>query len=628
MTPLIQIKNLSFSVGGPLLIEKANLVINPLESIGLVGRNGTGKSTFLKLLMGEHLPDDGEVRLKSGLRISQLIQSIPKELHDSITTVIASGHDTHGDILADYFREEANGGSSENTQMAMTEHDLWGDINAAQTLVSRFELDPNASFDSLSGGMKRRVLLAKALVNNPELLLLDEPTNHLDIETIEWLEQFLKNANIALVIVSHDRAFLNKLCSRIIDIDRGQLVSWEGNFDQFLVKKEKALEEEERHNALFDKKLAQEEAWIRQGIKARRTRNEGRVRALKDLRVQRQARRDKQGTATFKLHDQSNSGKRVIELRNVSQQYGSKMIINDFSCNIIRGDKVGIIGANGCGKSTLIKIITGQLQADSGTVKLGTNLEIAYLDQLRSDINEKLSVLDNISGGRDQITINGAQRHIISYVQEFLFSPAKARGPVTALSGGERNRLLLAKLFTKPFNLLILDEPTNDLDMETLELLENLLVEYKGTLLLVSHDRVFLNNVVGSTIVFEGSTENPGLINEYIGGYDDWLRQRDSSTKAKKEVSKGINDDKQPSSSPNKAAKEKKKLSYKEQTELDALPKKIEILENQIQARSEEMNSPEYFKQDSSILSQHGEELASWQAELDQCYDRWEALDQ
>jgi ATP-binding cassette subfamily F protein uup len=623
MTPLIQIKNLSFSVGGPLLIEKANLVINPLETIGLVGRNGTGKSTFLKLLMGDHQPDDGEVHLKSGLKISQLIQSIPQDLHDSITTVIASGHREHGDILAEYFRQEADGGSSEKVLTEMTEHDLWGDINAAQTLVSRFELDPNALFSSLSGGMKRRVLLAKSLVNNPELLLLDEPTNHLDIETIEWLELFLKNANIALVIVSHDRAFLNKLCTRIVDIDRGKLVSWDGNFDQYLIKKEKALEEEERHNELFDKKLAQEEVWIRQGIKARRTRNEGRVRALKELRVQRNIRREIQGNASFKLHEQSTSGKRVIKLRNICQQYNDHFIINDFSCNIIRGDKIGIIGANGCGKSTLIKIITEQLQADSGTVKLGTNLEIAYLDQLRSDINENLSVLDNISGGRDQITINGIDRHIMSYVQEFLFSPEKARGPVTALSGGERNRLLLAKLFTKPFNLLILDEPTNDLDMETLELLENLLVEYKGTLLLVSHDRSFLDNVVGSTIVFEGTSKNPGLVQEYIGGYEDWLRQRKNSTAKEKKTNSEIKE-KNSTATPTVV---KKKLSYKEQRELDTLPEKIETLEAQIEKQSIAMNDPGFFKQSPEVLAIASENTKQWQEELNICYRRWEELD-
>lgn len=617
---------MSFSVGGPTLIDNANLVINPLEKIGLVGRNGTGKSTFLKLLMGLHQPDLGEVHLKSGLKIGQLIQSIPTDITDSITTVIASGHAKHGDVLANYFREEATGTSSTETQEAMSEHDLWSDIHSAQTLVSRFELDPNASFDSLSGGMKRRVLLAKALINNPEILLLDEPTNHLDIETIEWLEQFLINANIALVIVSHDRTFLNKLCGRIVEIDRGQVVSWQGNFDNYLEKKAKSLEEEERTNAQFDKKLAQEEVWIRKGIQARRTRNEGRVRALKDLREQRKARRERQGNASLTLQNQATSGKRVIELRNIQLAFGERKIIDNFSCNIIRGDKIGIIGANGSGKSTLINIINGKLSADSGTVKLGTNLEIAYLDQLRSDINEKLSVLDNISGGRDKIVINGVEKHIMSYVQDFLFSPAQARGPVTALSGGERNRLLLAKLFTKPFNLLILDEPTNDLDMETLELLENILVEYQGTLLLVSHDRTFLNNVVSSTIVFEGSIDKP-QVNEYVGGYEDWIRQRPEKQSAQQKT-KNDNKALESNSAPTQAVIKKKKLSYKEQRELDSLPEKIELLEQQIDTRSNEMNAADYFKKPADELAQLGDELNSWQQELDHCYKRWEELDQ
>ena len=615
---------MSFSVGGPTLIDNANLVINPLEKIGLVGRNGTGKSTFLKLLMGIHQADQGEVHLKSGLKIGQLIQSIPTDINDSITAVIASGHTQHGDILAKYFQEEAAGGSSVEIQTAMADYDLWSDINAAQTLVSRFELDADTHFDSLSGGMKRRVLLAKALINNPEILLLDEPTNHLDIETIEWLEQFLANANIALVIVSHDRSFLNKLCDRIVEIDRGQVISWSGNFDSYLDKKAKALADEERANAQFDKKLAQEEVWIRQGIQARRTRNEGRVRALKALREQRKVRRERQGTANLTLQNQSTSGKRVIELRDASLKFNHQTIIPNFSCNIIRGDKIGIIGKNGSGKSTLIKIITGKLELDSGSVKLGTNLEIAYLDQMRSDINENLSVLDNISGGRDQIIVNGVEKHIMSYVQDFLFSPAQARGPVTALSGGERNRLLLAKLFTKPFNLLILDEPTNDLDMETLELLENILVEYQGTLLLVSHDRTFLNNVVSSTLVFEGSLDTPQL-NEYVGGYEDWVRQRPNKNQNNK--NKEVTNTCSTTKSPIKPEPKKKKLSYNEQRELDSLPKTIEDLELQIEARSEEMNNPDYFKKPAQELAELGEELNSWQQELDQCYQRWEELD-
>ena len=625
MTPLIQCKNIDFSVGGPLLIDSANCVINPGERIGLVGRNGTGKSTLLKLLFGIHQPDDGELVRQSGLKIGQLIQDIPRDITDTITTVIASGHETHADVLTEYFRQPPEE-LSIDIQTAMTEHDLWSDVNAAQTLVSKFDLDPKTSFSSLSGGMKRRVLLAKALINNPQLLLLDEPTNHLDISTIEWLEEFLKKSNIAQIIVSHDRAFLNKLCTRILEIDRGQLVSWNGNYDDYQNAKAKALEEEERHHAKFDKRLAEEEVWIRQGIKARRTRNEGRVRALKAMREQRQARREQQGTATFRLQEQSNSGKRVIKARNLDISFAGKPIIKDFSTNIVRGDKIGIIGDNGCGKSTLIKLLTGNLEPDSGTIKLGTNLEIAYLDQLRSDINEKLNVLDNIASGREQIEINGTSRHIISYAQDFLFSPAKARGPVTALSGGERNRLLLAKLFTKPCNLLILDEPTNDLDMETLELLENLLVEYQGTLILVSHDRSFLNNVVGSTIVFEGTEENPGVVNEYIGGYDDWLWQRkqieDQRKTQKVEKPKETASSTQPAPSP-----KKKKLSFNDQRELDNLPKKIEELEEKIAEQTKLMNDPAFYQQEKDKITAFNAEMSKTQAELDHCYQRWEELD-
>ena len=444
----------------------------------------------------------------------------------------------------------------------------------------------------------------------------------------------MRKANIAQIIVSHDRAFLNKLCTRILEIDRGQLVSWNGNYDDYQVAKAKALEEEERHNAKFDKRLAEEETWIRQGIKARRTRNEGRVRALKAMREQRKARREQQGNASFKLQEQGNAGKRVIKARNITIRFDDRVIINDFSTNIVRGDKIGIVGNNGCGKSTLVKILTGELAVDSGTIKLGTNLEVAYLDQLRSDINEKLSVLDNIASGREQIEINGTSRHIISYAQDFLFSPAKARGPVTALSGGERNRLLLAKLFTKPCNLLVLDEPTNDLDMETLELLENLLVEYQGTLILVSHDRSFLNNVVSSTIVFEGTPENPGIVNEYIGGYDDWLWQRkqiDDTHKTNATIDKNTSHQSTNTSSPNsvetKPSVKKKKLSFNDQRELDALPKKIEALETAIAEQTQAMNDPAFYQQDKDSITRFTDELKQQQQELDHCYQRWEELE-
>jgi len=624
MTPLIQIRQLCFSVGGPPLLDQANLVINPRERIGLVGKNGTGKSTFLKLLMGEHHADSGEVHLKSGLKIGNLIQTIPHNVNDTITSVIASGHAQHGELLAEYFAVSAQEVLPEHIQNAMTEHDLWNGINAAQTLVSRFDLDPQARFNSLSGGMKRRVLLAKALINEPEILLLDEPTNHLDIETIEWLEQYLLSTNIALVIVSHDRQFLNKLCNRIIEIDRGKLSSWNGNFDYYVKAKAKALEDEATHFAQFDKKLAQEEAWIRQGIKARRTRNEGRVRALKALREQHKARRERQQGATFQLQEQTPSGKRVITLKSISHAFAEQSIIDDFSSNIIRGDKIGIIGANGCGKSTLINIITGKISPNQGTVKVGTQLEIAYLDQMRSDINEDLSVLDNISGGQEKITVNGQEKHVISYVQDFLFSPAQARGPVTALSGGERNRLLLAKLFTKPCNLLILDEPTNDLDMETLELLEHLLVDFQGTLILVSHDRTFLNNVATSTYAFEGN----GTIKEYVGGYDDWLRQKPKATKDNKtSKSKESDKKKETNAQPAAAAQKPKKLSYKEQRELDQLPDKIATLEEQIEEISLAMNQADFYQQDSDKITTINNQLKELQKELDDCYQRWEELE-
>lgn len=631
MTPLIQCKNLDFSVGGPLLLNKATFTIHSGDRIGLIGRNGAGKSTLLKLLYGIHQPDDGELIFQSGLKVGRLIQEVPSDTQGTVASVIASGHITSGELLSNYFREQShNNFIEDSTQNAMTELDLWSDVNNTQTLISKFDLNPETQFSDLSGGMKRRVLLARSLINNPQLLLLDEPTNHLDINTIKWLEDFLSKTPITLIIVSHDRAFLNKLCKSILEVDRGQVSRWEGNYDYYQVLKAKALEEEARHHAKFDKKLAEEEAWIRQGIKARRTRNEGRVRALKDMRNQRSERREQQGKANFKLQEQDNSGKRVIKARDIHVSFEDKIIINDFSINIVRGDKVGIIGDNGCGKSTLIKVLTGAITPNTGTIKLGTNLEIAYLDQMRSDINQNLSVLDNISSGKEFIEIDGKSRHAISYAQDFLFSPAKARGPVNALSGGERNRLLLAKLFTKPCNLLILDEPTNDLDMETLELLENLLVDYQGTLLLVSHDREFLNNVVTSTIVFEGTEKNPGQINDYIGGYDDWLRQSSLQKKNNKNAHKNSVNEDTPSKNINKLDQQsaKKKLSYKDQRELDSLPKSIEELEEKISILSTEMNQPDFYQRDKTEITQANTDLHEYQTELNHCYLRWEELEQ
>jgi len=471
--------------------------------------------------------------------------------------------------------------------------------------------------------MKRRVLLARALVSEPNLLLLDEPTNHLDIDTILWLEKVLLNLKIAMVIVSHDRAFIDKLCTRIVEIDRGLISSYPGNHKQYLSSKAKALEEEQRHNAKFDKKLAQEEVWIRQGIQARRTRNEGRVRALKKMRNERQQRRERQGSASIKLNSAGKSGKIVIEAKDINIQFDGNTLVNTFSCRILRGDKIGIIGPNGCGKSSLIKVLTGETQPNSGDVKVGTNLEVAYLDQHRSAIRDDLSVQDNVSGN-NEIEINGQRKHIMGYLQDFLFSPARARAPAAKLSGGERNRLMLAKLFTQPFNFLVLDEPTNDLDYETLELLEQLLMDFDGTLLLVSHDRAFLDNVVTSTFVFEGDAQ----LHEYIGGYQDWLRQGRHQNNSKQVKSKSKSDASDKNSGTTSSKKTAKKLSYNLQRELDALPKSIDRLETEIQALSEQMAAADFYQQAPELITEVGNQVKQLQAELDACFARWEELEQ
>lgn len=606
---LLTLKNISVSFGGDAVLDSANLVIEPNERIGLIGRNGAGKSTLLKLIDGDLLPDDGEILAQQGLITGRLIQEVPGSLELAVRDVIALGDAQRGAPLSAYYQT-----GNDDLHQQLNDVDAWPLDQQVKTLCSKFELDPIAEFNTLSGGMKRRVLIARALVKSPDILLLDEPTNHLDIDTILWLENLLLGLNVTLVMVSHDRSFIDKLCTRIIEIDRGQLTSWPGNYNKYLSAKAKALEEEERHNAKFDKKLAQEEVWIRQGIQARRTRNEGRVRALKKMRSERRERREQQGKAQLQINNAGRSGKVVIEATKVHAAFGEKVVIDSFSCRILRGDKIGIIGPNGCGKSTLIKILTGENKPTSGTVKVGTNLEIAYLDQHRSAIRDDLSVQDNVSGNTE-ITVNGQSKHIMGYLQDFLFSPARARAPAAKLSGGERNRLMLAKLFTRPFNLLVLDEPTNDLDYETLELLEQLLMDYSGTLLLVSHDRTFLNNVVGSTIAFEGN----GQVQEYIGGYDDWLRQTAASPKPQ-----------QPSAPNTKAkpiAKPRTKLSYKYQRELDQLPQKIEAGELLVAELQAAMAAPEFYQQAADVVAQKGVELKQAQAQLELDYARWEELE-
>lgn len=612
---LISLNNVTVAFGADPILDQANLIIEPNERIGLIGRNGAGKSTLLKLIDGLIIPDDGELLRQQGTVVGRLVQEVPNDIDYEIRSVIALGDEVRGKALSQYYLEGGDEADSndEDLLMLMAEIDSWSLDVQVKTLCSKFDLDPKAQFKELSGGMKRRVLMARALVKEPDILLLDEPTNHLDIETILWLETLLLSLNVTLIIISHDRSFIDKLSTRIIELDRGRITSYPGNFETYQVTKAKAIEDEEITNAKFDKRLAQEEVWIRKGIQARRTRNEGRVRALKKMREERSQRRERQGTASISLNQGGKSGKIVIEAENLHASFDGKTIIEDFSCNILRGDKVGIIGPNGCGKSTLIKILTGENQPQKGTIKIGTSLQVAYLDQHRSAIRDDLSVQDNVSGN-NEITINGQSKHIMGYLQDFLFSPARARAPAAKLSGGERNRLMLAKLFTQPFNFLVLDEPTNDLDYETLELLEQLLMDYTGTLLLVSHDRTFLDNVVTSTIAFEGN----GKVYEYIGGYQDWLRQKRDDEKQVSDVKKVERE---------KSTPKPKKLSYNLQRELEQLPKKIDALEKQIEAATEEMSATDFYQQDANVIADKGSALKSLQDELDDCFARWEELE-
>lgn len=612
---LITLKNVGVSFGADAILDQANLIIEPNERIGLIGRNGAGKSTLLKLIDGEVIVDEGEVIRQQSVVCGRLVQEVPNDIEFDIRSVIAQGDPQRGSALTRFYLE---GDQDAALQNELNEQDAWTLDRQVKTLCSKFDLKPEDNFKQLSGGMKRRVLMARALVQEPDIVLLDEPTNHLDIDTILWLENLLLGLNVTLIIVSHDRSFIDKLCTRIIELDRGLLTSYPGNFQAYLTQKAKALEEEERHNAKFDKRLAQEEVWIRQGIQARRTRNEGRVRALKKMRDERRQRRDRQGTANIKLNQGGKSGKVVIEGKHIHAQFDQDVVIDDFSCKILRGDKVGIIGPNGCGKSTLIRILTGESNAQSGEVKIGTNLQIAYLDQHRTEIRDDLSVQDNVSGNTE-LMINGQSKHIMGYLQDFLFSPSRARAPAAKLSGGERNRLMLAKLFTQPFNFLVLDEPTNDLDYETLELLEQLLMDFGGTLLLVSHDRTFLNNVVTSTIAFEGN----GIVHEYIGGYDDWLRQKRQDDKSEKTKN---TESKTSKAVPTPQAKTKK-LSYNLQRELDQLPEKIAKLEAEAEQLTKAMAEPEFYQSTPDVIASKGNELKELQSNLEACYARWEELE-
>ncbi|TWI04563.1 ATP-binding cassette subfamily F protein uup [Luteimonas cucumeris] len=620
---LITLNAVDYSVGGPLLLERVDLAIEPGERIALIGRNGAGKSTLMRLLAGELVPDDGRITLEGGRRVARLEQEVPLGAGGSVFDVVAAGLGELGELLARYHHliheEPIDTDALARVQGRIEAAHGWSLDQKVEETLARLALDCDADFAALSGGMKRRVLLARALVSAPDLLLLDEPTNHLDIEAIDWLEVFLKGWQGALVFVTHDRRFLRALATRIVEIDRGRVTSWPGDWANYERRREERLNAEVQENARFDKLLAQEETWIRQGIKARRTRDEGRVRRLEAMRNERAARREASGNVRLQTAQASASGRKVIEAQDVSFGFAGRTLVHDFSTTILRGDRIGLIGPNGSGKTTLLKLLLGQLQPDAGEVKIGTQLQVAYFDQYRAALREDWNALDNVAEGREFIDIGGGSKHVLGYLQDFLFTPDRARAPITRLSGGERNRLLLAKLFAQPSNLLVMDEPTNDLDVETLELLEELLADYPGTLLLVSHDRDFLDNVVTSTIVMEGA----GRVGEYIGGYSDWLRQRPVATVAAPAGTRQT----MAAAAPAPAAPAKRKLSYKEARELEALPGRIEALETRIAELTAQMNDPGFYQRDSAAIVAHNDMMAAVQAELDAVYARWSQLE-
>jgi ATP-binding cassette subfamily F protein uup len=628
---LIKFDNVSLAFGHVALLDKVDFQIDPGERVCLVGRNGTGKSTLMQILRGVVVPDDGSVWRQQNVRIAWLAQEVPEDQQQSVFDVITAGLEGVGALLAEYHHvalslaEDSSPAVLERLselQSRLEAEDGWRLEQKVEDVISRLELPADTPLSDLSGGLKRRVMLAQALVTEPDLLLLDEPTNHLDLAGIQWLEEFLLGWNGSVLFITHDRAFLQKLATRIVELDRGILTSWPGDYKNYLQKKEEALAIEAEHNAKFDKRLAQEEVWIRQGIKARRTRNEGRVRALQAMRREYSERRKVQGKVNLKLETADRSGKLVVEVENASVGYGDKLIIRDFSTRIQRGDRIGIIGPNGAGKTTLLKLLLGELKPTKGTVKLGTKLEVAYFDQQRAVLDPEKTVMENLNSGSDTVTINGREKHVISYLQDFLFPPQRVRSPVSSLSGGERNRLLLARLFTQPANLLVMDEPTNDLDVETLELLEELLSEYTGTLLLVSHDRAFLDNVVTRTLVFEGQ----GVVNDYVGGYDDWLRQRQQpATQAATKAKAAGKAEAKPGAKP--ATGKTKKLSYKAQRELDGLPARLESLEAEQNALQAEVSAPEFYQQNKDEIAKKLERLEQVGNELEQCFARWEYLE-
>jgi ATP-binding cassette subfamily F protein uup len=623
---LLSLQDVSISFGGPPLLEKANMQVEKGERVCLLGRNGEGKTTLLRLISGTMEPDNGVISLQKGTRVAGLSQELPTDLTGSVHEVVAGGLAGVGSMLEEYHQLTSRlaHGADEfmlrrmgRLQERLEGSQGWQIHQQVDKVLTRLSLEPDVRFETLSVGFRRRTLLAKALVAEPDILLLDEPTNHLDINAISWVEEFLQKYRGTLILVTHDRVLLQKLATRVIEIDRGRLVNWACGYGTFLERRQAILDVEEVQRKQFNRRLAKEEEWIRKGIKARRTRNEGRVRALIKMREAQQAQRRQAGSARIQIPEAESTGKLVIEASKISHGYGGAVFIRDFSIKIMRGDRIGIIGPNGIGKSTLLKILLGEMASDRGRVRTGTRLEAVYFDQLREQLDEDVTVQESVAGGNDTVQINGRQRHVISYLKDFLFTPDRARSPVRTLSGGERNRLLFARLFTRPSNVLVLDEPTNDLDMETLELLEEQLLDYTGTILLVSHDRSFLNNVVTSTLVFEAG----GVITEYAGGYDDWLRQRPRPAD-KKEPVRG-----RPSVKRREKKDQPRKLTFREGKELEALPGRIERLEQEQKGLYEQMATPVFYRSPGDEISRARARVEELRQELEGAYERWEELE-
>lgn len=623
MTNLITLDNITLTFGVENLLDRVKLQISSGERVCLIGRNGAGKSSLLKIIERSLMPSDGTVFHKPHLRLARLEQELPQSSSKTVYEFVAEGLAEAGELLTAYhvITQKLSGQHSQadldelsRLQQKMDVINAWHFDQEIKTILTKLELDPEIEVAKLSGGWQRRAALARALVVQPDLLLLDEPTNHLDVEAIQWLEDYLLNAQLGLIFITHDRALLQRLATRIIELDRGKLTSWPGDYQNFLVRKQEMLDAESKLNANFDKKLAQEEKWIRQGIKARRTRNEGRVRSLEAMRLERSKRREREGRASFNVNDAAISGQLVVEATNLSQRYNDQDIIKDFSLRVMRGDRIGLIGPNGVGKSTLLNLLLEKIEPQQGTVKLGTKLEIAYFDQMRATLDLEKTVAENVGQGSDMIEVDGIKRHIIGYLNEFLFTPQRSLTPVKMLSGGECNRLLLACLFSRTNNLLVMDEPTNDLDIETLELLEEILSKYKGTILIVSHDRKFLDNVVTSTLVFSGN----GKIEEFVGGYEDWLLQR-----------KPRDYKKAPSTQSPKISADVKKqtITFREQKELKQLPKKIEKLEAAVAEQQKLMADPQFYSQNSDIIADEVAKLEKLNSNLELAYARWEKLD-